>query len=101
MRRSATACRNDDAFDFRWAGSAGELCRMLRGAKVSLRAREEDDVAVLHAELYEDVRTRSRGSMRPWRPIAAGSPDSPYRVASPDDEFLAFSVVELASGELA
>lgn len=74
---------------------------MLRGTKVVLRAREEADVAVLHAELYEDVRTRSRGSMRPWRPLAAGSPDSPYRVASPDDEFLAFSVVELASGELA
>jgi len=74
---------------------------MLRGAKVALRAREEADVAVLHAELYDDVRTRSRGSMRAWRPITASSPDSPYRVASPDDEFLPFSVVELASGELA
>src|SRR5215471_15077714 len=101
LSKAATGCLNDGAFDFRWVGSAGGLCRMLRGTKVALRAREEADVAVLHAELYEDVRTRSRGSMRPWRPIAAGSPESPYRVASPDDEFLAFSVVELASGELA
>lgn len=74
---------------------------MLMGTKIALRAREDDDVAILHAELYEDVPTRSRGSMRPWRPISAGSLDSPYRVSSPDDEYLPFSVVELAGGELA
>jgi len=74
---------------------------MLLGTKIALRAREDDDVAVLHAELYEDVSTRSRGSMRPWRPISAGSLDSPYRVTSPDDEYLPFSIVELAGGELA
>jgi RimJ/RimL family protein N-acetyltransferase len=93
--------RRYDELDFRWAGSAGGLCHMLRGVKVALRAREEIDIAVLHAELYDDVRTRSRGSMRPWRPVAMSSPDSPYRVASSDDEYLPFSVVELASGELA
>lgn len=74
---------------------------MLMGTKIALRAREDDDVPILHAELYEDVPTRSRGSMRPWRPISAGSLDSPYRVSSPDDEYLPFSVVELAGGELA
>jgi RimJ/RimL family protein N-acetyltransferase len=74
---------------------------MLLGTKIALRAREDDDVAVLHEELYEDVSTRSRGSMRPWRPISAGSLDSPYRVTSADDEYLPFSIVELAGGELA
>jgi RimJ/RimL family protein N-acetyltransferase len=72
---------------------------MLRGTKVALRARQAADVAVLHAELYEDVATRSRADCRPWRPVAEGS--SPYVVGEPRDDVSFFSVVELASGELA
>jgi len=72
---------------------------MLRGASVGLRSRRESDVAVLHAELYDDIVTRSRADTRPWRPIAAES--SPFRVVEPSDEFDAFSVVELATEELA
>jgi hypothetical protein len=74
---------------------------MLRVGKVGLRAREEADVAVLHAELYEDIATRMQADSRPWRPIPAGSPASPYAVSEPGDDLACFSVVELASGELA
>ena len=74
---------------------------MLRGEKVVLRARDEADVAVLHTELYEDVATRSRADARPWRPIPPGSPASPYQVTGPADDVACFSVVEMASGELA
>jgi RimJ/RimL family protein N-acetyltransferase len=74
---------------------------MLCAGKVGLRARDEADVAVLHAELYEDIATRARADSRPWRPIPAGSPASPYAVSEPRDELACFSVVELASGELA
>ena len=74
---------------------------MLCAGKVGLRARDEADVAVLHAELYEDIATRARADSRPWRPIPAGSPASPYVVGEPRDDLACFSVVELASGELA
>ena len=73
---------------------------MLRAGKVGLRARDEADVAVLHAELYEDIATRTQADSRPWRPIPAGSA-SPYAVGEPRDDLACFSVVELASGELA
>jgi hypothetical protein len=66
-----------------------------------LRARDEADVAVLHAELYEDIATRVRADSRPWRPIPAGSAASPYAVGGPRDDLAVFSVVELAGGELA
>jgi RimJ/RimL family protein N-acetyltransferase len=72
---------------------------MLRGMKVALRARRATDVAVLHAELYEDVAVRSRADSRPWRPVAEAS--SPYVVGEPRDDVSFFSVVELAGGELA
>jgi RimJ/RimL family protein N-acetyltransferase len=74
---------------------------MLRAGQVGLRARDEADVAVLHAELYEDIATRTRADSRPWRPIPAGSAASPYAVGEPHDDVACFSVVELASGELA
>src|SRR6516165_4531220 len=74
---------------------------MLRAGKVGLRARDEADVAILHAELYEDIATRARADSRPWRPIPVGSAASPYAVSEPRDEVAVFSVVELASGELA
>ena len=74
---------------------------MLRAGKVGLRARDEADVAVLHAELYEDIATRMRADSRPWLPVPAGSAASPYAVSEPRDDVAVFSVVELASGELA
>jgi RimJ/RimL family protein N-acetyltransferase len=73
---------------------------MLQGTHITLRARHEADVPVLHAELYEDVLTRSRGDSRPWRPIPSGSAQSPFAVAEVTDEVAPFSVVEAASGEL-
>ena len=74
---------------------------MLRAGKVGLRAREEADVAVLHAELYEDIATHMRADSRPWRPIPATSTASPYAIGEPRDDLACFSVVELTSGELA
>src|SRR3984893_14684487 len=74
---------------------------MLRAGKVGLRARDEVDVAVLHAELYEDIATYMIADSRPWRPVPAGSPASPYAIGEPGDDLALFSVVELARGELA
>ena len=74
---------------------------MLRGSKIELRARRAADVAVLHAELYEDVATRSRADSRPWRPIPPESGASPYAAGDTGDATACFSVVELDSGELA
>jgi RimJ/RimL family protein N-acetyltransferase len=74
---------------------------MLTGERVALRARREADVPVLHAELHDDVEVRSRADSRPWRPIAAQSPASPYAVADPTEDAACFSVVELAGDELA
>lgn len=74
---------------------------MLRGEKVGLRARHETDVPILNTELYDDVATQSRADSRPWRPIPPGSASSPYAVTDPADNVAYFSVVELASEELA
>jgi RimJ/RimL family protein N-acetyltransferase len=74
---------------------------MLRGDRVGLRARQESDVAVLQAELYEDVQGWSRASAKAWRPV---SEDGPYQVRDAkeaDERDAAFSVVDLASGDLA
>ena len=56
---------------------------MLRVGKVGLRARDEADVAVLHAELYEDIATRAQADSRPWLLIPPGSAASPTRSPSP------------------
>ncbi|MFF2629427.1 GNAT family N-acetyltransferase [Kitasatospora griseola] len=74
---------------------------MLHGERIGLRARHDDDIPVLHSELYDDVATRSRADSRPWQPIAAASGHSPFVVAGPSDEAACFSVVELESAELA
>ena len=74
---------------------------MLRGEVAGLRAREEKDIPTLHAELYDDVATRVRADTRPWRPVPADAAYSPYRVKEPAENWAAFSVVHLASGELA
>jgi RimJ/RimL family protein N-acetyltransferase len=72
---------------------------MVHSGRVALRARQESDVAILHAELYEDVEMWSRADTRPWRPIPAGSAASPYALREPPDSAAVFSVVELAAGE--
>lgn len=75
---------------------------MLRGELISLRARAEADVAILDTELHDDVTTFVRTDTRPWRPVPAGSEHSSYRVReAAAKEAAFFSVVELASGELA
>ncbi|GIF67020.1 ribosomal-protein-alanine N-acetyltransferase [Asanoa ishikariensis] len=74
---------------------------MLRGEKVLLRARHDEDVPVLHADLYDDVATRSRADGRAWRPIPPGLPESPFTPSAPSADAAIFSVVRLADGELA
>ena len=80
---------------------------MLSGELTGLRARTGGDAEVLHRELYEDVEGWVRASNRPWVPIAPG-PGSPYAADDPAEErrgpapdAAEFSVVELATGELA
>jgi RimJ/RimL family protein N-acetyltransferase len=80
---------------------------MLSGELIGLRARTGDDAEILHKELHEDVEGWIRSSNLPWVPIAPG-PGSPYAAADPEDErrgpapsAAEFSIVELASGELA
>src|SRR5215471_12237337 len=74
---------------------------MLRGRLAGLRAREDDDIAILDAELHDDVLTRVRADARPWRPVPPGSAASGYRVTGDREDVARFSVVELESGELA
>jgi RimJ/RimL family protein N-acetyltransferase len=74
---------------------------VLRAGKIGLRARDEADVAILHAELYEDVAMRSQADSRPWRPVSPGTAAAPYAVSEPRDDVAIFSVVELAGDELA
>ena len=59
---------------------------MLRAGQVGLRARDEADIAVLHAELYEDIATYTIADSRPWRPIPADSSASPYAIGEPRDD---------------
>ncbi|MER5729014.1 GNAT family protein [Streptomyces sp. NPDC002138] len=74
---------------------------MINGHLAGLRARHPDDVAVLHAELYDDVYTHSRANAQPWRPLPLAGGHSPYEPAAPPEKADLFSVVDLASGELA
>ncbi|GAA2291919.1 GNAT family protein [Nonomuraea roseoviolacea subsp. roseoviolacea] len=73
---------------------------MLKGSKVALRARHEEDIPILHAELHDDVVTASRAVGRPWRPIAPDSKESQFVVDDTAQGRVAFSVVELDGGTL-
>jgi RimJ/RimL family protein N-acetyltransferase len=73
---------------------------MLRGELVALRAREQADVAILHAGLESDVVTRSRAGSRAWVPISPDSAESPYAVDSRPADVAMFSVVALADDDL-
>ncbi|MFI8087979.1 GNAT family N-acetyltransferase [Streptomyces sp. NPDC086080] len=73
---------------------------MLSGAKVGLRARHEDDIPVLRAELYDDVVNASRAEGGPWRPITPGAKDPRLVVDDKEQGHVPFSVVDLAEGTL-
>ncbi|CCK32238.1 acetyltransferase [Streptomyces davaonensis JCM 4913] len=73
---------------------------MLRGSKVGLRARHEDDIPVLQAELHDDVVNHARAQSRPWRPITPGSKTAPFAVDDTEEGDVPFSVVELEGGTL-
>ncbi|MCX5168265.1 GNAT family N-acetyltransferase [Streptomyces antibioticus] len=74
---------------------------MLRGDKIGLRARHEDDIPILRAELYDDVVNSSRSESRPWRPVTPGAQDSRLMVDDTEQAHVPFSVVELDGGALA
>ncbi len=70
---------------------------------IGLRAQQDSDIEIFEAELLNDAETRMRSDSRPWRPVAPGSADSPYRESGPrgdHSETVTFSAVELATGEL-
>ncbi|MEF9904928.1 GNAT family N-acetyltransferase [Streptomyces sp. P9-A2] len=73
---------------------------MLRSGKVGLRARHEEDIPVLRAELYDDVANASRAEGGPWRPITPGSKDARLVVDDKEQGRVPFSVVELDGGTL-
>ncbi|MFI5829183.1 GNAT family N-acetyltransferase [Streptomyces sp. NPDC051578] len=73
---------------------------MLRGGEVGLRARHEEDIAVLRTELYDDVVNSARAEGGPWRPISPGSKDPRLVVDDKDQGNVRFSVVELEAGTL-
>lgn len=73
---------------------------MLKGSRVGLRARHEDDIPVFQDELHSDVVNAVRAAGTPWRPITPGSPHSSFAVDDADDQRAAFSVVELDGGTL-
>lgn len=73
---------------------------MLRGDKVGLRARHEDDIPVLRTELYDDVANAARAESGPWRPITPGSNDPRLVVDDKEQKHVQFSVVELEGGTL-
>jgi RimJ/RimL family protein N-acetyltransferase len=73
---------------------------MLRGDKVGLRARHDEDIPILRTELYDDVANAVRAEGGPWRPITPGSKDPRLVVDDKNEALVQFSVVELESGSL-
>ncbi|MGA4997438.1 GNAT family N-acetyltransferase [Streptomyces arboris] len=74
---------------------------MLKGGKIGLRARHEDDIPVLRTELYNDVVNAARASGVPWRPLSPDAKDSPLAVdAEEKEDRISFSVVELEGDTL-
>ncbi|GAB2958404.1 GNAT family N-acetyltransferase [Streptomyces heilongjiangensis] len=73
---------------------------MLKGTKVGLRARYEDDIPVLRTELYDDVANAARAEAGPWRPITPGSKDRRLVGDDENDAVVKFSVVELEGDSL-
>ncbi|MEV5880420.1 GNAT family protein [Streptomyces sp. NPDC052101] len=72
----------------------------MRGNKVGLRARYEDDIPILRTGLYDDVVNSSRAEGGPWRPITPDSKDPRLVVDDKEQGRVQFSVVELDGGTL-
>ncbi|MER5353093.1 GNAT family protein [Kitasatospora sp. NPDC002551] len=73
---------------------------MVRGDRIGLRARHEDDIPILRTELYDDVVNSARAEGRPWRPITPGSKDPRLVGDDSNPAHVPFSVVELEGGTL-
>ncbi|MCK2219990.1 GNAT family N-acetyltransferase [Actinomadura sp. ATCC 31491] len=73
---------------------------MLKGNKVGLRARHDEDIPILRAELYDDVVNSARAESGPWRPITPGAKDPRLVVDDTEQRSVPFSVVELDGGTL-
>ncbi|SIO87906.1 GNAT family N-acetyltransferase [Nocardiopsis sp. JB363] len=73
---------------------------MLRGDKVGLRARHDEDIPVLRTELYDDVVNSARAEGGPWRPITPGSDDPRLVVDGKKEGLVQFSIIELDGGTL-
>lgn len=73
---------------------------MLKGGKIGLRARHEDDIPILRTELYEDVVNASRATGSPWRPVTPGSESQQFVVDDKEQGAAQFSVVELEGDTL-
>jgi RimJ/RimL family protein N-acetyltransferase len=86
---------------------AGYERQMLRGELIGLRAQQDSDIEVFETELLNDVETRMRSDNRPWRPVPPGSVRRPGSTGDNGDDMsdigadVKFSVIELATGELA
>ncbi|POX55451.1 GNAT family N-acetyltransferase [Streptomyces sp. Ru71] len=73
---------------------------MLKGGKIGLRARHEEDIPILRAELYNDVVNAARAEGGPWRPVAPGSKDPRLVGDDQNQGSVPFSVVELEGDTL-
>jgi RimJ/RimL family protein N-acetyltransferase len=73
---------------------------MLSGEMIGLRAIGDADIEVFEAELMNDAETRMRSDARPFRPVAPGSAQSPYRTRDDRPDAVSFAAAELATGEL-
>ncbi|GAA2819907.1 GNAT family N-acetyltransferase [Streptomyces showdoensis] len=73
---------------------------MLRGNRIALRARYEEDIPILRTGLYDDVVNSSRAEAGPWRPVSPGSKDPRLVVDDTQERHVPFSVVELDGGAL-
>jgi GNAT superfamily N-acetyltransferase len=73
---------------------------MLKGKKVALRARYEEDIPVLRTELYTDVEGGSRADGRPWMPLPPGVKDPRLHVDNKDPLNVPFSIVDVDSGHV-
>ncbi|MFE5207219.1 GNAT family N-acetyltransferase [Streptomyces sp. NPDC056600] len=74
---------------------------MLKGDRIGLRARHEDDISTLRTGLYNDVVNSARAEAGPWRPLSPTSQDPRLVVDDTAQGSVAFSVVELEGGSLA
>jgi len=72
---------------------------MLHGPRIDLRARSQDDVEILHTELYDDVPGHARSSGTAWRPHPHGLAP-PYTPREPTEHGADFTVVRRDDGEL-